>query len=394
MAESMIRLPITNHLTGSDYTITLEIGSDLRKLNFLLDTGSSALAVGGNVYDPASDRSAKTTNLLKVANYLSSTFVGGVVQTSVSMADSASGQAISLSGVNLAVTYDKRPDNFGNADGILGLAYEVLDNAYLMPADTWKNQYDSDQVALGKECDIDPYFDQLADAGLIGRKFAFSIHRSLTSARQDDPSVDPLNAGIFVLGGGEECADLYEGGFTSIAVLHEQHYNVNLLSVQVGDQPSIAVQPIAPGSNAPSNAFIDSGTPSLMLDQDLYDKIIAAFGTIDSGFADALKQFSFGGGSCDQTTIDLEKWPLLKFGFQRPDGNAGILAIAPADYWQFDAAGKGNALAVLGGDNGRMGGQSIIGLPIFSGNYVVFDRTQSNGHGAINFARQPAAVQV
>jgi hypothetical protein len=65
------------------------------------------------------------------------------------------------------------------------------------------------------------------------------------------------------------------------------------------------------------------------------------------------------------------------------------VAVAPSDYWQFDAAGKGNALAVISGDNGRMGGQSILGLPIFSNNYVVFDRTQSNGQGVINFARQP-----
>jgi hypothetical protein len=393
MPEAIVRLPITNHLVGSDYTVTLDIGSNAQPLNFLLDTGSSALAVGGNVYDPTTDQSAKTTKLLKVASYLSSSFVGGVVQTSISLTDSSTGQSTSLSGVNLAVTYDKRPDNFGNADGIFGLAYKVLDNAYLMPADTWQNQYDSDQVGLGKECDIDPYFDQLADAGLINRKFAFSVQRSLMSARQDNPAADPLNAGIFVLGGGVECSDLYDGGFTSIAVLHEQHYNVNLLSVQVGDQPSIAVQPIAPGSNAPSNAFIDSGTPNLLLDQDLYDEIIAAFGAIDSGFPAALKQFPFGGSSCDQTQIDLGAWPPLKFGFQGSDGNVGIITIAPADYWQFDAAGKGNALAVIGGDDGRMGGQSILGLPIFSGNYVVFDRTQSNGQGAINFARQPAAVQ-
>jgi hypothetical protein len=229
----------------------------------------------------------------------------------------------------------------------------------------------------------------LTDAGLIGRKFAFSVRRSLMSAAQDDPTADPLNSGVFILGGGEECNDLYVGDFTDIAVLHEQHYSVDLLSVQVGDLAPIAVQPVGPDSNAPSNAFIDSGTPNLLLDQDLYDQMMAAFGAIDSSFADALKQFPFGGEGCDQTRIDLRKWPSLKLGFQGSDGSASTLTLEAENYWQFDAAGKGLSLAMIAGDSGMMGGQSILGLPIFSGNYVVFDRTNGDSAGVIRFARQP-----
>ena len=388
MPDTMVRLPISNHLVGSDYTVTLSIGQRAQPFSFLLDTGSSALAIGRNVYDPANDPSAQTTKLLQLAHYLSNAFVGGVVTTTLSLTDEGTAKAVNLSGVNLAVAYDKRTDNFGKADGIFGLAYEALDNAYLMPVDTWQNQYDSDQVGLGKKCDLTPCFDQLIDAGLIGRKFAFSVRRSLMSEGQDDPAADPLNSGLFILGGGDECDDLYSGDFTNLAVLHAQHYSVNLLSVQVGDQAPIPVQPIAPGSNAPSNAFIDSGTPNLLLDQDLYDQIIAAFAAIDSGFADALKQYPFGGGGCDQTEIDLGKWPPLKLGFQGSDGNPAVLTVEAENYWQFDAAGKGFSLAVIAGDGGMMGGQSIIGLPIFSGSYVVFDRTSSNGAGVIRFARQ------
>ena len=385
----MIRLPISNHLVGSDYTVALGIGHDARPFNFLLDTGSSTLAIGGNIYDPASDQNAQTTKLLQLAHYLSNAFVGGIINTTLSLADSGTDQATTLSGVNLAVAYDKRTDNFGNADGIFGLAYQALDNAYLMPADTWQNQYDSDKVGLGKKCDVAPCFDQLTAAGLIGRKFAFSVRRSLMSAAQDDPAADALNSGVFVLGGGEECNDLYAGSFTDIAILHEQHYGVNLLSIQVGDQAPIAVLAAEPGSNAPSNAFIDSGTPNLLLDQDLCDQVIAAFGAIDTGFADALKQFPFGGAGCDQTQVDLGQWPSLKLSFQGPDGNASTLTLEPQNYWQFDAAGKGLALAMIAGDGGMMGGQSILGLPIFSGNYVVFDRTSGNGGGIVRFAQQP-----
>jgi hypothetical protein len=62
--------------------------------------------------------------------------------------------------------------------------------------------------------------------------------------------------------------------------------------------------------------------------------------------------------------------------------------IAPEDYWQFDCGQRGRAVAMISGDNGALAGQSILGLPIFTGHFVVFDRTASNGHGVIRFAAQ------
>jgi hypothetical protein len=389
MPQSPIRLPISNHVTGGDYAVTLNVGADALPLSFLLDTGSSLLAVGGAAYDPAADSGATTTKFLQTASYLSTSFVAGVVRTSLALSDGAAAP-VALPGVNLAVTYDKRPDNFGGADGIFGLAYEVMDSAYAMPADTWQNRYDQDQVGLGQPCDLDPYYDQLADAGLVNRKFAFSTQRSLLSARQDDPAADPLNAGIFVVGGGAECTDLYQGDFAMLAVVNEKFYNTNLLSVQVGGQPPIPVAPVAPGRFAASNSIIDSGVSSLTLDQDLYDSVIASFGQIQPDFAIALKQCAIGGAAGDQTGIDLDSWPELTLTFQGAvgQGTSTAVVIAPEDYWQFDAAGKGKAVAVMCGDNGRFGGQSVLGLPLFSGHYVVFDRTATNGHGVIGFARQ------
>jgi len=220
---------------------------------------------------------------------------------------------------------------------------------------------------------------------LIGQKFAFSTKRSLKSEGQ----ADSLNGGIFVLGGGEECDDLYTGEFTEIAVLHEEYYSVNLMTIQVGGQAPIPVSPIAPGNPAPSNAIVDSGLSYLYLDQDLYDGLIRAFNAAHPGYGDMLVQYAVGNGSgCDQTTIDLTTWPQLIVTFQGSAGATGTLTIAPQDYWQFDAPGSGYATAVLCGDNGAMGGQSIFGLPIFSNRYVVFDRTATSGNGVIGFANQ------
>jgi hypothetical protein len=41
---------------------------------------------------------------------------------------------------------------------------------------------------------------------------------------------------------------------------------------------------------------------------------------------------------------------------------------------------------MITGDGGSLAGQSILGLPLFAGHFVVFDRTASNGHGVISFA--------
>ena len=86
-----------------------------------------------------------------------------------------------------------------------------------------------------------------------------------------------LNAGTFVLGGGGDCTDLYTGELVQIAVVHKQYYNVALISIAVGDQAAIPVPPIAPGRPALSNAVIDSGTSTVLLDQSLYTLLVAAF---------------------------------------------------------------------------------------------------------------------
>jgi hypothetical protein len=384
-----VRLPISNVLTGGTYTAPLVVGAGAVRLNMLLDTGSSTLAVDGGYYDPGSDGDAQTTRYLQATHYGSTSFAGAVVRTNVTLAPGGGAPSVTLAGVNLAVTYGGRRQSFNQAQGIFGLAYQALNNAYLMPADTWQNQYDADQVNLGQEADLAPYFDQLTQAGLIGNQFAFLVKRAMASAALDDASADSLNQGIFVLGGGADCTDLYAGEFVPVAVVHEQYYNTNLLSVQVGSQPAINVAPVAPGRAAASNSIVDSGTNTLLLDQDLYDRIIAAFKAIRSDFAHALTDYAVNRGqTCDQAALVLADWPELLFGLQGRDRGTVVLSVAPADYWQFDAGTKGQAAAVLCGDGGMLGGQSILGLPLFCSRFVVFDRSASSGHGAILFAGQ------
>jgi hypothetical protein len=221
---------------------------------------------------------------------------------------------------------------------------------------------------------------------LVSEKFSFAVKRSVASQALDDPSSDPVNSGLFVLGGGVDCTDLYTGAVSSVAVVHEQYYNTNLLAVHVGDQ-SVNVLPAAPGARVASNSIIDSGAGNITLDQGLYQKIIAMFNTINPEFATALEKYSPNSSSgCDQTQIDLARWPPLRLVFQGSDSNQVSVTVDPRNYWQFDSVSRGIATNTLCGDNGMLGGQSNLGLPIFGDHYVVFDRTASNGHGVVSFA--------
>jgi hypothetical protein len=114
---------------------------------------------------------------------------------------------------------------------------------------------------------------------------------------------------------------------------------------------------------------------------------IKSFGNINANFASALTQFSISAGqSVDQSQIDLASWPDLSLTLQGASGLPVVLTVAPGNYWQFDAMQQGRALANMYGDEGSLGGQSILGLPLLNGYYTVFDRTAASGHGVINFA--------
>ena len=267
------------------------------------------------------------------------------------------------------MVYKVKPFLFGKADGILGLAYKALSPARRMPADTWENRYEPAQLALAQPADDLPTcLDQLVAAAQVSDKFAFAIRRSVSS-KAADGSADALNTGIFVLGGGEECNDLYAGEFTSVAVVHEAYYNTNLIAVQVGER-SIEVAPVPAGNPAVSNSFIDSGNSGLMLDPPLYNEVIGLFNAIDPAFGQALQAHGY-----DQTRLDLAAWPTLRFVFQGTGGAQATIAVQPKDYWQFDGYGAGTATTGLTSGGAPHPGQSILGLPLFAGHYVVFDRT-------------------
>jgi hypothetical protein len=155
--------------------------------------------------------------------------------------------------------------------------------------------------------------------------------------------------------------------------------------VRVGDR-NIDVPPPPAGSNVQSNSVIDSGNSCLTLDPGLYRQVLTMFQAIDPAFGTALE----AQGGVDQARIDLAAWPALGFVFQGNDGASVTITVEPKDYWQFDSNGPGQATTGLTGTSPHPG-QSILGLPLLTGYFVVFDRTAADGNGVIKFAARPAA---
>jgi hypothetical protein len=383
---TVTRIPISITLNGNSFTATLSTGGGAVPVNVLLDTGSSLTAVNLDPYDPGSDPSVATSQLLYSGSFQSSRFMAAVVRTPVHLQADAATPVATVPAANVGVVYDIRPNLFGNADGILGLAYQALNPATRMPADTMLTRYGPTQLGLGQKAGtLAPYLDQLVAAGQVPNKFAFAVRRSIASGTADTTTAESLNTGVFVIGDAEECTDLYTGTFVPAAVVHEAYYNTNLVAIQVGTR-TIQVQPTPAGSAAGSNSFLDSGNSALMLDPPLYAQVITLFDAVNPAFGPALQS-----GSHDQTQLDLAAWPPLRFVLQGTGGAQATVTVQPQDYWQFDGYGAGTATAGLTSGGAPFPGQSILGLPIFAGRYVVFDRTGGTGRSVIKFANQPPA---
>ncbi len=419
MPRRIARIPITNVLSGSDYSARIAIGSEHAVADVILDTGSSTLAVCPSAYDGSGDAHLRSTTNAQLVHYGIGGWAGPMVNTRVSF-----GPGVSLASTSIAIWSVQDTSVFKGATGIMGLAYNGLNHAYnlmnwfaqeQMPASShpWPfseqdfSTFDSEFRQLIRKYDIHgqpvaPYFDDLENSGVVANKFAFHTHRSWVSRRAGSDAAiagDPLNQGIFVLGGGEEQTDLYEGTFVDVNVLDDLYYNTNLKSVQVEGCAAVAAQPLQSQyvHECGSNAIIDSGTSVLMLAADMHAAVAAALRQIDPAFGPAIEQFAASttlSQGMPMSQLDLAKWPNIHFVFEGTNGEDIRLTCAPGTYWQCDYPAAGQAtFQIIGSMPGEGANQSIFGLPLLNNYYTVFDRSLST-NGVIRFApiRRPAGI--
>jgi hypothetical protein len=405
MPSAAIRIPINNVKGGGDYTGQIKIGSQGVVANVILDTGSSTLAVVPRIYKIAQDTDVGYSPYAQQVSYGTGGWSGPVIQTSLSMG--SAGQEASVTAY-MAIADEQLPHMFGPADGILGLAFNALNSAFDLEAYLTSERVDppvtypwpfpvSTSTAAVKQVeaflarmpkiDLQPYFTALEQGGVARNIFAFYTLRSVPNMASANPANDPLNNGIFVLGGGLEQTDLYDGEAVSVDVLDDLYYNTNLKGVQVGNGSVIEVSPL-PASQAKSrvsNSIVDSGTNSLVLRPAVYGAVVSALRGLGAQFASLIDAATSRGGQrgVDQSSLDLTSWPSITFVLQGETGADVSLTCAPSTYWQTDAPQPGLAMFQI--QNGGTLPLSILGLPLFNNYYTVFDRTQ-DPYGAVRFA--------
>ncbi|QYJ93013.1 pepsin-like aspartyl protease [Shewanella spartinae] len=156
-----------------------------------------------------------------------------------------------------------------------------------------------------------------------------------------------------------------------------------------------------------SNAIIDTGASAIVLTRHLFGALTQALETIDPKFTEQIAPFSdiaFQQTGIDMAELQLERWPNITFYFvgprnehdaapscNDPDCPPGCEPIAirvtPQHYWQINTPTQGKACFKLLSQLPNWPDQSILGLPLMSAYYVVFDRSVDD-KGVIRFAEQ------
>jgi hypothetical protein len=416
MGRQALQLRINLAYAKGAYTAEIELGSERRSAQVLLDTGSSSLAVLSHVYDASRDAHLQGTALAQRVQYGQGEWAGPVLRSAVAFGIGEHARRIDD---GMFALIETTATHFRDADGILGLAFQGLDHArdlsgYLSaqgqsPQLTWPWPFDVSSDA-GREAfaavlreqpraAIAPLFNALEQEGVVNDKFALLVRRALVHVLDDGDSTaalaaDPLNRGVLVLGGGEECRELYQGRMQDIRILHELYYNANLIAVQVGDRERIPAPPLQPEyqKSYASNAIIDSGCSFIILEQSIYDAVIAAIAGYDERFVELIERFRSAMGDqqgLPNNAIDTRRWPDIHFYLEAPDGGETRLTCNAAHYWQRNALRAGQSWFLLMGQLPDWPKQSILGLPLMSGRYCIFDR-RGDALGVVRMAEASA----
>ncbi|MCG9714578.1 pepsin-like aspartyl protease [Shewanella insulae] len=156
-----------------------------------------------------------------------------------------------------------------------------------------------------------------------------------------------------------------------------------------------------------SNAIIDTGASAIVLTRHLFDALTQTLEAINPHFIEQIapfKDIAFQQTGIDMADLQLELWPDLTFYFvgprnehdaaptcDAPDCPPGCEPIAirvtPKHYWQINTPTQGKACFKLLSQLPNWPDQSILGLPLMSAYYVVFDRSVDD-KGVIRFAEQ------
>ncbi|MRX27900.1 pepsin-like aspartic protease [Kangiella sp. HZ709] len=403
MPSKTLKLPINIVAAKGGYCVEMEIGCNQDKVKLLLDTGSSTIAVETNKYKPEDDFYLHPTSYAQCITYGSGGWAGPLVETHLQFQSHS--KKMTLKDGHIAIIKSEQQDNFHGADGILGLAYRQLNRAYDLSDYFAERHYESNQTfpwpfiieenkssvrtfkKFLKNYDwIKPkaFFTELEEHKICRDKFSIYVKRSLMHVKEDhlksdELEADPLNQGWLILGSGEEHKELYNGKLQVIDVVHDAYYNTNLLGISIADNDLIKpVDDPYKKSAKYSNSIVDCGSSFLVLQENLYQELMDQLLEISVDFIQQIEASDNAyktGSSYKPADLDLSKWPDIHFHFQGEHANdVTKLTCKPEHYWQLNALEKDRAWFMIMQEVANIPNKSILGLPLISDYFCVFDR--------------------
>ncbi|WP_414830320.1 pepsin-like aspartic protease [Alteromonas sp. H39] len=407
------RVPLTNVFAKGGYTARISISGTTRPVNVILDTGSSVLAIKESCYQKDEDKYFSPTSLAQCVEYGSGGWYGPVVKTRVTVG--LPGHRVVLDDVELAIACEAGAKSFLQADGILGLAFTPLDQAFdvsdilteqgISPLSSYPYilQEKAQTVSAFSQAlhqlpkaAITPYFTQLEETGAVIDQFALLTHRSSVFQTDKHRTVDDLishhlNHGLCILGKPFEHVELYRDPVYSVPLLYDKYYNVKVTGVRVGELPEITVPELDKKhqSSYVSNGIVDSGASMLVMPSSVLDAVKQALSSYHSGFEPLLAAYgNFTGEEVGVplNTLKLEIWPDIHLILKGQGGQPVTLTLKPDTYWQIHAPTPNQATFKLCSLDGWPN-QMILGLPLLNNYYTIFDRKDGE-NGCVHFAHK------
>ncbi len=418
--KKTIKFPINIAPAQGGYALELEIGSQKKTVQLLIDTGSSTIAFNSPNYSPEEDSAVSYSQYAQCVTYGKGGWAGPVLHTEIGYANGT--DCFVVSNAPFAIVSNIEEQSFLGLDGILGLAYHHLNQSHDLSeyykdkgqADektyTWtfteevkKNGIPAFKSFLNKypETDITPIFTAFEQQYNSLHQFSLLTHRAIVYVPDDNMTQtqkesEPLNQGHFIIGDIHQDEEFDTELTQDIKVLHDAYYNTNLLSIRVEGFDAISAPPLDKKHRHSffTNAIIDSGSSYLMLQNHLYQYFVDSLNKMNPklvAFIDAFNQAMKSGKPYMPKNLNLEEWPNLYFTFEGVSGEPVTLCCQPDHYWQLHAVSPNRAFFTVLKQIKKWPDQSVIGLPLMSSYLCIFDRS-AGSDGVIKFAKKRKTI--
>ena len=127
-----------------------------------------------------------------------------------------------------------------------------------------------------------------------------------------------------------------------------------------------------------SNSIIDCGSSFMVLQEELYQELLDQLLELNIDFIRHIDNHNNAGaeGYFPQD-LDLSQWPDVHFYFKGENADdVTKVSCTPDNYWQINALQAGRAWFMFMNELPNIPNMSIMGLPLISDYFVIFDREE------------------